>query len=1422
MKSNLSLLVLCIIGMLISPNFGNCSDWMEVDGGTISTSDNTFICLGSKGANKIKVDVSGQEGKTSTFIVVDEDNIITTMQKSSNFMFKGAAPGIMTIYNVSYDKKDFNASEGMNKGDVSGTFDMSNGLEVILGTVEAASISLEDGSTTTTVCLNAEEVEPVGVIVEGENEEGSAWIISDKKGVILGLPEGSPIDFSEAGEGTCFIYQVNFIGEISGLEVGKRTKKLVGCYALSNKITINREAPEGGTIEGDSLFFCIGNRSPDKIHGNQARLSGASKPKGQWVITDTAGVILELPKNTHQKDYDDGEPGICLLWHLAYAEGLQGLEVGSNVEDLEGCYDFSNSIVIVKTLANGGHLENGIVKACIEDGEGIFLKEEDFTLTDTAGTNFAWVVTERNKTILGFGDSLSHIDLSESGHDKFFVYFLAYGDDMEGLEVGNRISDLTGCYDFSNQVPVNLEQPVSGELSGSATATSDCGGEGNIIAIDTSSFELTGAGKGSSTWVITDSEGNIIAISEDLDSIDLGESDGSGLVLYHFSSKDATGLEVGENISGIEGCFSISNGIPLEVGGSAEGGTLEGGPFAFCLGEEDVFIEAGAIALSGNSGDTSGWVITDTSGIILGLPTSYEEVNFATAGAGTCFVWNISYSFGIIGLTEGSDIDSLEGCYDFSNGIEVVRDEISGGDLTGGPFSFCIGNGEPAFIPLGELILEGNSGENSGWVVTDSNGIIISLPASIYELDFSENGTGTCLIWNVSYSGEIIGLEVDSSALNLQGCFGLSDSVEVIRTGGDGGVLEGGPFSFCVGDGLGDTIPTDSISLVDNIGANSQWVITTGDGSIILGLPSSPYEVDFDTAGVGVCLVWHLSYEDGLTGLSVDSLVADLEGCFDFSDSLEVFRDAPVGGTIEGGPFGFCTDNPELTELVEGSIILSGNSGMNAQWVITDTSGNILGLPSSPYEVDFVAAGPGECLIWHMSHGDGLAGLEEGNNIENLEGCFALTNSISVFREQADGGELTGGPFEFCVGDGVTDTIPAGAITLSGNAGDTSVWVITDLDGEILSIPASPYEVNFDEAGGGTCLIWHLTFADITGLEAGGFVADLTGCYDFSNAIEVFRAEPDGGMLDGGPFSFCVGDGIPDTIGNEDIMLFDNEGGNHQWVITDTSGNILGLAGNIAEVNFDGSGEGRCLVWNIAYEDGIQGLEVDSLVADLVGCYDLSDSLVVNRSSAVGGSIVLDSLGAVDITFCTDDTSPDLVVPLLSGAAGDSSTWLTTDVNGTILTIDNKGSFDFEGSGDGDVQIWHLSYNEPIAGLEIDSSAANLEGCFSLSNPLSITRLIGEACTSGLVEETIVTMRALQNPVMDQALIDINAEIALGEGTLIVRNIEGEAVLIQPLNIVDDLSQKIALDLEGLQKGMYFVTMKFSGWTETIKLIKQK
>ncbi|MFK7807844.1 MAG: T9SS type A sorting domain-containing protein [Saprospiraceae bacterium] len=200
-------------------------------------------------------------------------------------------------------------------------------------------------------------------------------------------------------------------------------------------------------------------------------------------------------------------------------------------------------------------------------------------------------------------------------------------------------------------------------------------------------------------------------------------------------------------------------------------------------------------------------------------------------------------------------------------------------------------------------------------------------------------------------------------------------------------------LEFCVGDGIPD-VPTD-LTISGNTGSFFQWVLTDVTG-VIQELPASLNDIDFETAAEELCVLWHVAYEDNVTGLEIGGAVLMLGGCNEVSDAVLVSKTMVDGGELVGGPFDFCV-NDGVPDFVSG-ITFSGDLSINNQWIITDENLNILGLPNDPSEVDFDQAAPGQCLIWNIGYSGTITGLEVDANAADLEGCFALSNPIEVNR----------------------------------------------------------------------------------------------------------------------------------------------------------------------------------------------------------------------------------------------------------------------------------------------------------------------------------------------------------------------------------------------------------------------------------------
>lgn len=549
----------------------------------------------------------------------------------------------------------------------------------------------------------------------------------------------------------------------------------------------------------------------------------------------------------------------------------------------------------------------------------------------------------------------------------------------------------------------------------------------------------------------------------------------------------------------------------------------------------------------------------------------------------------------------------------------------------------------------------------------------------------------------------------------------------------EAGTLSGGPFTFTV-DGIPDMVSGITLDASNLVGSNRGYVITDDAGNI-LGLPptlEAVEGVDFDEAGAGVCLIWHLVYEDGFQGLEVGLNTSGFSGEYDLSNSLTVTRNGLNAGVLSGGPYNFVVDGtPDMVSTI--ALDDSALTGDAQTYVITDDAKNILGIPptlEAVMGVDFDAAGVGSCYIFHLTYSGALAGLEGGQNLNDLSGNFALSNFVVVNRNPLNAGTLSGGPYNFVV-DGTPDMVSAITLDDSELTGDAQTYVITDDSKNILGIPPTldaVKGVDFDAAGVGSCYIFHLTYSgELTGLEGGQNLNDLTGNFALSNFVVVNRNPLNAGTLSGGPYNFVV-DGTPDMV--RAIALDDSEltGATQTYVITDDSKNILGIPPTldaVKGVDFDGAGVGSCYIFHLTYSGELSGLEGGQNLNDLSGNFALSNFVVVNRNPLHAGKII-----GGPFTFMVDGT-PDMVSGITlddTKLNGSIQRWVITDDKNKILglppTLEAVEGVDFDAAGEGVCLIWHITYEEGLIGLEPDNNLlSSLEGYYAVSNSIRVTRI---------------------------------------------------------------------------------------------------
>ena len=315
--------------------------------------------------------------------------------------------------------------------------------------------------------------------------------------------------------------------------------------------------------------------------------------------------------------------------------------------------------------------------------------------------------------------------------------------------------------------------------------------------------------------------------------------------------------------------------------------------------------------------------------------------------------------------------------------------------------------------------------------------------------------------------------------------------------------------------------------------ALSYWYIITDANDNILNFVNPANEpdpnnvvLDLSSAPPGECHIWGWSYRGEGDPIPGDNISTLTDGACEAisTNFITVTRQAPApvcnvdGGTISTSDrTSLCVDG--IPDPINVSV--SGGQGSQRGWIITDDQRNILDLPAGP-PFDLDGAGVGNCYIYYIRYEAGLTGLAIGQNVNNLAGCYDLSNRIDVIRQIPDGGLVTtqSGATQY-TGTAGNILVP---VTFTTGATALSYWyIITDANDNILNFvnPANEPDPNnivldLSSAPPGECHIWGWSYRGEGDPIPGDNISTLTdgACEAIStNFITVTRQAADAGAV---------------------------------------------------------------------------------------------------------------------------------------------------------------------------------------------------------------------------------------------------------------------------------------------------------------------
>ncbi len=1119
-------------------------------------------------------------------------------------------------------------------------------------------------------------------------------------------------------------------------------------YSLANGCIINTTIAVAFTGETE-IDNCSGDGVSDRIRFATSNLAMAYA----YVVVDANDIIVRIGFSNFI-DFEMLPAGVLRVYAFSNY-GLITASVGdvfSTATLAVPCFGLTTNFVTVNNAAPGGTTissASGETEFTLCPGDGI---ADIVSVVGSGGLpNIAYIITDENNVVLDITTE-NDIDFDGAGTGISRIYALSYGNEI-GVAIGDNLGDINfeGCgglsEDFITVIRQNVSPATVSTLDG-LDSVQTCPGDGldDIIG-----FASEGVNAPNFTFVLTDADNNIVAVPNG-NEINFEEVGAGSFRVWGLSYYGDIIASIGDNAATTDlasGCYALSSNFVTVFSEVPQAGiiTTESGAISTVTCPGDFVDDFVTFTTNGSSGGTLVYVVTDTSNIILSV-SSDPTINFEDAGEGNCRVWSLVYQGELTAQLgdNAAEVVLASSCYDLSDDfVTIIRFRPAGGEVTTADgetaITICPGDGASDSV---SFVNTGAEGSNLGYVVTDTNNIILAI-SDTSVIDFSMADLGVCRLWTLTYEGIILAQVGDDAAATrlASGCFNLSSNfVTVNRI-----AIEGGTIATTAGETEVTTCPGDGnpdvVNFLQEGGSplNTTYLITDANNIILTIQTESSF--DFDQAGEGSCRIWGLTYAGNLLAeVGDDAAQAMLaSGCFALtSNFINVIRDAPEGGTVslESGETSILIcPGDGVPDII--SMDSTGTSLLRFNYIITDANNVILSLPfGDSFNLD--NAPDGECRVWGLGY-EGIVVAQPGDTlgIDRLAtACFVLSdNFVTVMKERPNGGTVATEDGEteifICPGDGLADVV---SFQSEGASGGSFTYVVTDENNIILSIPEGN-EVDFETADFGICRIWGLSYQGSIIVQAGDNAATTAladGCFDLSdNFVTVNRDEVVGGSV-----STAAGAQMITTCpadGNDDIITFQSNGAtgpNFAYVITDINNFIVAFPeGNT--FNFESVEEGVCRVWGLSFVGELSAAIGDNAASSILstGCFALSDDfLTVVKATPVGGTIATTS-GDTIINVCSGDRSPDVINFSVEGNSIGNFVYIVAQEGFALATIPGTG-FDFNNAQPGTYEVYGLSYAGSLSFIPGDDilNSQLASSCFDLStNSLLINIERVDACS---------------------------------------------------------------------------------------------
>ena len=311
------------------------------------------------------VSASTAPGIETAFLLADADGIIVQIATRPEFLV--TATGNYTIHGIVYDPLSFSLNaittgstsiNNLNTQFIQGGgflcvgLDL-NGTPIVVDACGGCNAAVGELSTTDPVIWCTDNGLPSVTNFELSSSTGRiTYALVDANGEVITIASRPSVDFAGRDAGMYTVFAIATDGTDNLPIPGTQLLPASGCIDISQGIEItaltgadcsNSCQVEAGAISNATPTTLCVTDLPSQVNVTATGQTGSQRA---YVLTDINGSIVNIQDIDGTLDVPNVAVGQYRLFVLVYEDPLTGLEVGRSINNLDGCMDLSDPVVL--------------------------------------------------------------------------------------------------------------------------------------------------------------------------------------------------------------------------------------------------------------------------------------------------------------------------------------------------------------------------------------------------------------------------------------------------------------------------------------------------------------------------------------------------------------------------------------------------------------------------------------------------------------------------------------------------------------------------------------------------------------------------------------------------------------------------------------------------------------------------------------------------------------------------------------------------------------------------------------------------------------------------------------------------------------------------------------------------------------------